>query len=241
MELSEDGRRNRAAWDARSDEYQAQHAAQLEAEPCAWGTWSIPESEIQALGDVANKDVLELGCGAAQWSIGLLGRGARPVGLDNSARQLEHARRAMAAAGVEFPLVHASADHVPLPDTSFDIVFCDHGAMSWADPYQTVPEVARLLRPNGLLVFNVTTPVLIVASDPDADYFRLGRSESPEGSIEFQLGYGAWIRLLHRHGFLIEDLIELRPSPNATTTYDLAPLEWARRWPAEHIWKARKL
>jgi hypothetical protein len=68
----------------------------------------------------------------------------------------------------------------------------------------------------------------------------LGRAES-EGMVEFQLGYGAWIRLLRSHGFVVEDLIELRPQPNATTTYDLAPLEWARRWPAEHIWKARSV
>ena len=100
------------------------------------------------------KDVLEFGCGAAQWSIALAKRGARPVGLDLSDRQLEHARRLMAEAGVDFPLVHASAESVPLPDASFDIVFCDHGAMTFADPYRTVPEAARLLRPGGLFAFN---------------------------------------------------------------------------------------
>jgi hypothetical protein len=36
----------------------------------------------------------------------------------------------------------ASAETVPLADGSFDIVFCDHGAMNLADPYRTVPEVA---------------------------------------------------------------------------------------------------
>ena len=54
--------------------------------------WQLPESELRVLGDVAGKDVLELGCGAAQWSILLAGQGARVVGLDNSERQLEHAR-----------------------------------------------------------------------------------------------------------------------------------------------------
>ena len=55
--------------------------------------WQIPEAELQVLGDVSGKDVLELGCGAAQWSISLAGLGARPVGLDLTPRQLEHARR----------------------------------------------------------------------------------------------------------------------------------------------------
>ena len=61
---------------------------------------------------------------------------------------------AMDDAGVDFPLIHASAEAVPLPDASFDIVFCDHGAMTFADPYRTVPEAARLLRPGGLFAFN---------------------------------------------------------------------------------------
>ena len=43
---------------------------------------------------------------------------------------------------VHVPLVQASAEAVPLADASFDIVFCDHGAMNFADPYRTVPEVA---------------------------------------------------------------------------------------------------
>jgi len=51
----------------------------------------------------------------------------------------------MAEAGVDFPLVHASGEAVPFPDASFDIVFCDYGAMTFADPYSTVPEAARLL------------------------------------------------------------------------------------------------
>src|SRR5665811_2471242 len=99
-------------------------------------------------------DILELGCGAAQWSIALALRGARPVGLDLSERQLEHARRLMAEAGVDFPLVHASAEAVPLPDATFDIVFCDFGAMTFADPYRTVPQATRLLRPGGLFAFS---------------------------------------------------------------------------------------
>ncbi len=59
--------------------------------------------------------------------------------------------------------------------------------------------------------------------------------------MDFHLGYGDWIRLLRRHGFEVEDLIELRPAADATTRHnDLATLEWARQWPSEEIWRARK-
>jgi hypothetical protein len=52
--------------------------------------------------------------------------------------------------------------------------------------------------------------------------------------------YGGWIRLFGDNGFQIEEPIELRPREDAWTTFDLAALSWARRWPAEHIWKARR-
>jgi SAM-dependent methyltransferase len=249
MDLSEDVQRNRAAWDRTSDQYQAVHASQLNAFACVWGTWNIPEDEVHALGDVRDKDILELGCGAAQWSIGLALRGARTVGLDNSSRQLEHARSLMAETGIDFRLVLASAEHVPLPDASFDIVFCDHGAMTFADPYRTVPEAARLLRPGGLLVFNMATPLVTICNNPatdrlstclHTDYFGMHRQAWPDWTVEFQLPYGEWIRLYRRHGLVIEDLIELRPPEGATTTYDFAPQDWARRWPAEHIWTVRR-
>jgi SAM-dependent methyltransferase len=195
--------------------------------------------------------VLELGCGAAQWSILLARQGARVVGLDNSERQLEHARKAMSEAGLDFLLVHASAEDVPLPEGSFDVVFSDYGAMSWADPYRTVPEVARLLRPDGLLAFSTTSPfasVCLSGADGDLidatlkrDYFGLHRDQNDDEAVYYALSYGAWIRLFRSNGLTVEDLIEPQPAADATSTYwEPAELEWARRWPSESIWKARK-
>jgi SAM-dependent methyltransferase len=210
--------------------------------------WQIAESELQVLGDVDGKDVLELGCGAALWSISLAKLGARPVGLDVSARQLQHARREQAAAGIEFPLVEASAEDVPLDDESFDIVFCDHGAFTFADPRALVPECARLLREGGLLAFNKVSPLYDLFYDVENDdvsdrlhndYFSLERFEGAD-SVDFQLPYGEWIRLFRANGFEVEDLIEIQAPPDGATTYDLVSLDWARRWPAENIWKARR-
>jgi SAM-dependent methyltransferase len=233
---------NRAAWDARADEYQRKHGPFLRG--AAWGTWQIPESELGLLGDVRGKDVLELGCGAARFSIALAERGARCVGVDNSERQLEFAR----AMGVEFPLVHAAAEDVPLPDATFDVVFSDHGALSWGEPDRVVPEAARLLRPGGLLVFNVASPFARICLDEEADrqvetllrpYFGSRRIDEGDGAATYNLGYGEWIRLLHANGLVVEDLVEPQPPDGATTTYGV-PVEWAERWPNECIWVARK-
>lgn len=248
MSISDDAQRNRAHWDEQSAAYQEQHGEFIFGPEPAWGDWQIPERELQVLGDVAGKDVLELGCGAAQWSIHLARAGARVAALDNSAAQLEHARRLMAQATVEFQLVHASAEDVPLEDESFDIVFCDHGATTFADPYRTVPEAARLLRPGGLVAFSLLSPLAWICYDEEKDevgvqlrgsYFDLHREETPEGSVHFNLPYGEWIRLFRRSGLVVEDLLEPQPPADAKTTYDF-PLEWARRWPSETIWKVRK-
>lgn len=242
--------RNQALWEQRSDEYQARHGPQLSVECPGWGCWQLPEDELGVLGQVAGLDVLELGCGAAQWSIALALRGARPVGLDFSPRQLAHARELMSLAGADFPLVLGSAEAVPLRDASFDVVFADYGATTFTDPHRTIPEATRLLRPGGLLAFSGSTPWAEACWPEDADqpgehllrdYFGMHRLEFDDG-IDFQLPYGAWIRLFGRCGLVVEDLIELRPPAGAASTYRNAEaLAWARRWPAEHIWKARKL
>jgi SAM-dependent methyltransferase len=146
--------------------------------------------------------------------------------------------------------VNADAERTPFADASFDVVFCDHGAMTFADPSRTVPEVARVLRPGGLFAFNIASPILwLTIEDGDEasaaerlrrPYFGMRRG-AWEGTIEFQLTYGGWIRLFRENGFEVLDLIELRAPARPRTTFpDFAPADWARRWPAENIWKLRR-
>ncbi len=217
-----------------------------------WGIWQIPESDVGLLPDVRDKDVIELGCGTGYVSAWIARLGGRPVGIDNSPKQLETARAFQQEFGIQFPLILGNAEAVPLPDASFDVAISEYGAAIWADPYKWIPEAARLLRPGGELMFlgngtffNLTVP------DTDAegpatdrlirDYFGMHRFEWPEeDSVEFHLGYGDWIRLLRSSGFEVLDMIELRPPVDATTRFPLATIEWSRRWPSEEAWRARK-
>jgi len=248
--MTSSSEQNRIFWDRQSDEYQEKHREFIGRPELRWGMWQVPESELQVLGDMAGKDVLELGCGAAQWAVLLAQQGACMTGLDNSERQLEHARERMAAAGVDFPLVHAAAESMPFGDASFDVVFCDHGALSFADPLVVVPEVARVLRSGGLFAFSHTTPFAWMCWDDDADRvvdrlvldaFGLHRYDESDGAVGFNLPYGEWVRLFRTSGLSIEALIEIRPPEGAESTYQSTEeTAWARRWPMEEIWKVRK-
>lgn len=252
MSGAPDHEHNRRAWDAASDDYQSRHRAQLMATPKGWGVWSIPESDLGLLGPVAGLDVLEYGCGAAQWAIALARDGARVTGLDNSARQLEHAAAAIAAARVDVRLVHAPGERTPFADAAFDVVFCDHGAMSFAAPEATIPEVARILRPGGVLAFSVEHPLHAACWDPATNapsrtlhesYFELGAvCDGDNDPISHARPVSTYVTLLLANGFVLERLLEPRPPAGATTSYEgFVSLAWARAFPAELFIRARRV
>jgi SAM-dependent methyltransferase len=243
---------NRGVWAAVNAEYTDERALdRWRAAEIDWGVWGVPESELDVLGDVSGLDVVELGCGTAYFSAWLARRGARPVGVDITPAQLATARRCMAETGIEFPLLEASAEDVPQRDVSFDLAVSEYGASIWCDPYRWVQEAARLLRPGGRLVFLRNSTLALLCSPPEGPIdgqlhrtqFGLHRVEWPdEDGIEFHLGHGEWIDVLRGAGFEIERLVELQAPPGAETHpyYSYVPVDWARQWPAEEIWVARK-
>jgi SAM-dependent methyltransferase len=159
----------------------------------------------------------------------------------------------MSKTGIEFELVEAPGEAVPLPDAAFDLALSEYGASLWADPRKWVPEAARLLRPGGLLVFLTNSTLVYLTAPEDSDelvgdallrpMFGMYRIQW-EGAtgIEYHLSHGDWVALLRQHGFEIEALHELKPGPTAENPsyYDFVDVEWATRWPAEEIWVARK-
>ena len=241
---------NVAQWTATNAEYTDGAAERGWNDPeVKWGVFGIPEFGV--LGDVAGLDVVELGCGTAYFSAKLARRGARVVGVDPTPAQLETARRMQAQTGIEFPLVEAPGEDVPLPDASFDLAFSEYGASLWADPQKWIAEAARLLRPAGRLVFLTNSmlahlctpdldndPITNVLVRPQFDQYRTKWPEYP--GVEYHISHGEWIRILRENGFVLDALHELRPGEDAQTHryYFTTPVEWARRWPGEDLWEA---
>jgi SAM-dependent methyltransferase len=244
--------RNRAAWDRLAASYAGAGLLHWAAAAPSWGIWSVPEDQLGILPpDLDGAGSIELGCGTGYVSAWLARRGVRPVGLDNSAAQLATARALQDRFGLRFPLIHASAEQAPFADASFDLAISEYGASIWCDPYAWIPEAARLLRPGGQLVFLVNSVQLILTA-PDQDdlpaterllrpYFGMHRFQwLGTDSVEFHIGHGDMIRLLRGCGLEVEDLIEIQPPPDATSRHPIATIEWARQWPCEEVWKARK-
>jgi SAM-dependent methyltransferase len=245
--------RNRREWNLWAPDWVEPGRKDWAKAEVTWGCLSIPDADIGLIPEVEGKDVLELGCGTAYFSAWLARRGAHVVGLDISERQLETAQLLQSEFDVGFPLIQANAEQAPLKDESFDLVISEYGASIWADPHAWVPEAARLLRTGGTLVFLVNSPILMLCAPDDESvtpaterlvrpYFGLGRMEwKSDTSVNFCLGYGSWIRLLRENGFEIEDLVELQARPDmAGTRFEYFTPAWARNWPIEEVWKARK-
>jgi SAM-dependent methyltransferase len=253
-DLSDHVRRNREAWDEWAVDFvdNGERSWRLPPGQEKWGIWDIPEAEVGLLpADLEGKDTIELGCGTGYVSAWLARRGARPVGIDNSEQQLATARRLQAEHDLVFPLLHGNAEAVPFPDASFDLAISEYGASIWADPYRWIPEAARLLRPDGRLIFLVNGLIMMLCM-PDAEEPATNEMLRPQrglhrlewtsdNSVNFHLSHGDWIRLLRSNGFEVEDLVELYPAEGAKATdFPYATNEWARQWPTEEVWIARK-
>ncbi len=222
-----------------------------------WGMWCIPQSKLPVLpADLAGATAVELGCGSAYVSAWLARRGARPVGVDVSARQLATARRLQAEFALRFPLVQGDAERVPLAAACADLVISEYGASLWCDPYRWIPEAARLLRPGGRLVFMAESTLARMCLPEQGaaterlvhDLFGLHlvmrRGESGTGYRQFTLPHGELIRVMAGCGLVVEDLIEVRVPDRgagaAGSDFPEYPDEWVRRWPAEEVWFARR-
>ncbi len=243
--------RNRDVWTVVNAQHTDADARRLWAsDRIRWGLFGIPDAELGVLGDVAGHDVIELGCGSAYFSAWLMRAGARPVAIDLTPAQLETARRCQYEFGLQFPLIEADAEAVPLPDASFDLAVSEHGAGVWCRPEAWVTEAARLLRPGGRLVFLVNSllSTLCVPAEGGVAGDRLLRSQRglspidwPGGGVEHHLSHGEWIAVLRRSGFTVEAMHELYAPGDAASPeyYDIVSAEWAGRWPAEELWVAR--
>ncbi len=223
---AESSRASRLWWDRNADEYQDEHGEFLGDDRFTWCPEGLDEADARLLGDPASlkdADVLEIGAGAAQCSRWLAARGARPVALDISLRQLQHSRRIdLGRGGPMVAVVQADAAVLPFADGSFDLACSAYGAVPFsADTAGLMREVHRVLRPGGRWVFSVTHPIRWAFPDEPgvegltatASYFdRTPYVEQDEQGratyVEHHRTLGDRVRELTGAGFRLLDLVE---------------------------------
>ena len=249
LDLPDHARRNRAEWNADAPNWVERARVNWASEP-HWGMWTVPEAQVHVLPDVRGLDVIDLGCGTGYWCAWFARLGASPVGLDLSEAQLETAAAMQREHGIDFPLVHASAENAPFDDASFDLAFSEYGAAIWCDPYVWIPEAHRLLRPGGRLVFLANSVLSMLCAPPGdtplqtalvRDQFGMHRLEWDDSDgVSFCLPHGETLRLLRDTGFEVEALHELQAPEGDEEVQFFVPRGWARRWPCEEVWVARR-
>jgi SAM-dependent methyltransferase len=245
---------NRTLWDSDAPNWVESGERAWAGEP-SWGIWGVDESVLKLLpDDMSGMKTIELGCGTAYVSAWMARRGADVVGIDNSEKQLETARRLADEHAVALELIHGNAEEVPHPDGSFDFCISEYGAAIWADPRKWIPEAHRLLKPGGELVFLGHHPLVMLVVTRDGDvvtdrtlrypYFGMHRIDwvdtDGDSGTEFNLPISEWMRLFDEVGFDIVSYQEVQnPEPNREKSFDQDPV-WAHDYPSEQVWKLRK-
>jgi ubiquinone/menaquinone biosynthesis C-methylase UbiE len=110
--------------------------------------------EMLALADVTGR-VLDNGCGNGMFLERLV-QDSRPgtqlIGTDISMGMLEHAKRRLTECGSAISVTQADACRLPFADDSFDLVFARGLLHHLPDPAAGAREMARVLRPGGVVI-----------------------------------------------------------------------------------------
>lgn len=111
---------------------------------------------LNLLNNLRGKSLIDIGCGPGVYSAEFAKRGARVLGLDISRKMLDKARSNAKMTNVKLTLQKADAHFLPFMGESFDIAVLILTILN----AKMVQEAARVLKPDGLLLFSDTHPII---------------------------------------------------------------------------------
>jgi SAM-dependent methyltransferase/ADP-ribose pyrophosphatase YjhB (NUDIX family) len=244
---------NRAGWDAIATAYQEERFGDRFGTRLMW-SWRASEEDLRVLGDVGGLHAIVLGCGGGQDVVALAEMGAIVVGVDQSTKQLEYARKyATRRNAVNVSFVEADvSDLSRFDDESFDVAVSIHVLNHVERADRAIAEAARLLKPGGTMAVAVQHPFDVcvdggppyVIHDPYWIRSRNWRWDFKDGSSgafrAYYRTFGEWLDLLISAGFTLERIVEPDESRLPKPDGDEHDDAWLALMPYTLVLKARK-
>lgn len=109
---------------------------------------------VSLLGSLAERRLLEIGCGTGRLSVQFARSGAYVTAIDISPEMIKATREAARAANVDqrVTAVHMAAEALQFPDASFDLVY-GHSILHHLELDDAARVLYRMLKPGGQAVF----------------------------------------------------------------------------------------
>ena len=126
------------------------------------GKITLPQIDLDALGNVSGKRILHLQCHFGQDSLSLARLGAKVIGIDFSEEAIAKAKFLNEKLGLDAEFiccdVYETLQHIT---EKYDIVYSSYGTIGWLpDLDKWAKVIAGALKPNGKLVFFEFHPVV---------------------------------------------------------------------------------
>ncbi len=181
----------------------------MDAGPVDWGAGSYERIAVQlapAAAEVVRaadpsegERLLDIGCGTGSATIMAAERGADATGVDPSEGLLERARSQAAARGVRAEFLRGTAEEIPMPDATADVIVSSFGVIFAPDPRSAAAEIGRVAAPAARLALSAWIP-----GGAMGEVARMGRAavQGEGGAAPFPWHEAEALQaLLGAHGF----------------------------------------
>jgi len=187
----------------------------------------IKPNLLRLLGEIKGKHILDVACGQGYFSRAMHEKGAKVTGIDIAAPLIALAKK---QGPVDISYLVASADRIPLPDSSFDAAICVLALQNIKNLSGTLAQVASLLKKGAAFAIVLNHPAFRIPRhsqwgfDPDANIqFRRLDAYLSESAHEIRMHPGSapdiitmsyhrplqlYMKELAKHGFVLAGLEE---------------------------------